>query len=53
MIPLTVPEVRVLLRQLVWHEVPPTDLVLHWSHWRRRHQAQAQRYHYRPRPRAG
>jgi hypothetical protein len=48
-----VPEVRVLLWQLVWHEVPPAALVLHWSRWRRRHQAQAQRCYYRHRPRAG
>jgi len=29
----------VLQWQLVWHEVPPSDLVLHWSRWPRRHQA--------------
>ena len=51
--PLTVPEVRVLLWQIVWHEVPSADLVLHWSHWRPRQQAQAQRCYYRHRARAG
>ena len=30
MIPLTVPEVRVLLWQLVWHEVPHAELVLEY-----------------------
>ena len=54
LIPLTVPEVRVLVWQLVWHEVPPTDFVLNWSRWRRQHQAQAQRCYYpRHRTRAG
>ena len=43
---------RVLLWQLVWHEVPSGDFVVHWSDWRRRHQAQAQRCYYR-RHRAG
>ena len=52
LIPLTVPEVRVLLWHLLWHEVPPISVVLHWSGWRRRQQAQAQRYHYQRRIRA-
>jgi hypothetical protein len=47
LLPLTVPEVRRLLWQLVWAEVPLPDRVLHWSRWRRRHQARARRCHYR------
>ena len=31
LIPLTVLEVRVLLWQLVWHELPPAELVLGWG----------------------
>jgi len=46
LIPLTVPEVRGLLAQLIWHEHPDPAAVLGWSHWRRRHQARARRCHY-------
>lgn len=53
LLPLTVPEVRVLLGQLVWHQVPPAEFVLDWSRWRRRHQATAKRYSYQQRARAG
>ena len=48
-ITLTVPEIRHLLA-IVFH--PPTPSVarlLHWSAWRRRHQATARRCHYRRR----
>ena len=49
LIPLTVPEVRRLLWRLVWRTLPPPELVLAWSRWRRRHQAQARRCHYQRR----
>jgi hypothetical protein len=45
----TVPEVRRLLWRLVWAAVPPVSHTLHWSTWRRRHQARAKRCHYRRR----
>ena len=38
---MTVPEVRRLLKRLVWTESQPPDFILYWSWWRRRHQAQA------------
>jgi hypothetical protein len=41
-----VPEVRRLLWQLWWAPLQPTDYVLGWSLWRRRHQARAKRCHY-------
>lgn len=45
MIPVTVPEVRRLLRLLT---LPPSERTfrLHWSHWRRKRQAEARRSHY-------
>lgn len=49
LLPLTVPEVRRLLRGLVWQSAPPDWALLHWSHWRRRHQMRAKRCHYRRR----
>jgi hypothetical protein len=49
LLPLTVPEVRRLLRGLVWRSAPPEGQMLHWSWWRRRHQARAKRCHYRRR----
>lgn len=49
LLPLTVPEVRRLLRGLVWRSAPPEGRMLHWSQWRRRHQARAKRCHYRRR----
>jgi len=49
LLPLTLPEVRRLLWQLVWAPPPDTAAVVHWSHWRRRHQARAQRCHYHAR----
>ena len=45
LLPLTVPEVRRLLFALVWQLPPSADLVLHWSGWRRRHQARAKQAH--------
>jgi len=47
LLPLTVPEVRRLLWQLVGANPVNPAVVLHWSHWRRRHQARAKRCHYR------
>lgn len=46
LIPLTLPEVRRLIYRVVVRILAPPDAVLHWSHWRRRHQARAQRCHY-------
>lgn len=45
LLPLTVPEVRRLLFALVWHAPPTAQHVLHWSDWRRRHQARAKQAH--------
>ena len=47
---MTVPEVRRLLTRLVWTENQPPGFILHWSWWRRRHQARARRCHYKRRP---
>ena len=41
LIPLTVPEARVLLWQLVWHKLPPAEFVLDWGHWQRPHHSAA------------
>jgi hypothetical protein len=49
LLPLTVPEVRLLLVALVWTTPVELDLVLAWSRWRRRHQARARRAHYQRR----
>ncbi len=49
LIPLTVPEVRRLLERLLWTPTAPAPQVLHWSDWRRRHQARARRRHWRRR----
>ena len=53
LIPLSVPEIRHLLWFLVWQKTVEQSLVLAWSLWRRRHQAQAQFYHYQRRLRSG
>ena len=47
LIPLTVPEVRRLVYRLVVRILAPPEAVLHWSRWRRLHQARAMRSHYR------
>jgi SRSO17 transposase len=47
LLPLTVSEVRRLLVNLIWRVGRPTQQVLDWSLWRRRHQARAKRCHYR------
>jgi hypothetical protein len=49
LLPMTVPEVRRLLRGLVWPSAPPDAVLLHWSRWRRRHQQRAKRCHYQRR----
>jgi hypothetical protein len=41
--------VRRLVYRLVVRILAPPDAVLHWSRWRRRHQARAQRSHYQRR----
>jgi hypothetical protein len=43
MIPLTLPEVRRLLADLIWHQPREVNSVLDWSHWRRHRQARARR----------
>lgn len=53
LIPLTVPEVRRLLCRLVWGLLPAPRFVLHWSVWRRKHQAIAQRCHWQRRAKPG
>ena len=49
LLPLTVPEVRRLLRLLMGPAAPEPRRSLAWSVWRRRHQARAKRCHYRRR----
>jgi SRSO17 transposase len=48
-IPLTMPEIRRLLAVLVLSRHRTTGHILHWSQWRRRHQATARRCHYQRR----
>lgn len=49
LLPLTLPEIRRLLSQLIWQRSYRAEHILHWSYWRRRHQALAQHYHYQRR----
>lgn len=49
LIPLTVPEIRRLFAKLIATTVHTIDHWLHWSTWRRRHQARAKTSHYRRR----
>jgi hypothetical protein len=49
LLPLTVPEVRRLLRLVLSPPEPVYRRALAWSLWRRRHQARAKRCHYRRR----
>lgn len=51
LLPLTVPEVRHLLFALVWQLPPAAAHVLHWSGWRRHHQARAKLAHIKRRQR--
>jgi hypothetical protein len=46
LIPLTLPEVRRLVYRMVLRILAPPEEVLHWSRWRRLHQARARRAHY-------
>jgi hypothetical protein len=46
LIPLTLTEVCRLVYRLVVRVLAPPEVVLHWSHWRRLHQARAMRSHY-------
>jgi len=48
---LTIPEIRHLVTRLAWRLDQDPDQVLHWSRWRRRHQARARRCHYATRER--
>ncbi|GEC05292.1 hypothetical protein SSP24_29470 [Streptomyces spinoverrucosus] len=48
-IALTVPEIRHLLAAVLTPPAMTTARLLHWSAWRRRHQATARRCHYRRR----
>lgn len=49
LLPLTLPEIRRLLWQLIWQRPCGAEQVLQWSYWRRRHQTLAQHYHYQRR----
>ncbi|WP_422931734.1 hypothetical protein [Singulisphaera sp. PoT] len=49
LIPLTVPEVRILLLRVVWGRLEPAERALAWSDWRRAHQQHAKECHYRKR----
>jgi hypothetical protein len=49
LVPLSVPEIRKLLWQIVWEHRWEPRLALHWSFWRRRHQAIARACHYKRR----
>jgi len=49
MIPLTRQEIRRLFTSLAHQTQPRPDRLIHWSQWRRRHQATAQRSHYQRR----
>jgi hypothetical protein len=51
LLPLTVPEVRRLLFALLWQPPPAAAHILHWSAWRRRHQARAKVAHIKRRQR--
>jgi SRSO17 transposase len=51
--PLTVPEVRHLLGQLIWPSPCSAMLVLAWSWWRRCHRSRASYYHTKRRLEAG
>ncbi|WP_077690612.1 IS701 family transposase [Nocardiopsis sinuspersici] len=48
-ITLTVPEIRHLLAAVLTAPAVTAGRLLHWSHWRTRHQATARRSHYRRR----
>ncbi|MBD3881280.1 hypothetical protein IFO70_05890 [Phormidium tenue FACHB-886] len=43
------PEVRRVLWALLWAWTPSLEYILHWSTWRRIHQAVARFHHYKRR----
>jgi hypothetical protein len=43
---LSLSEIRCLIVRLAWTSPHNPTHVLHWSHWRREHQARARRCHY-------
>jgi hypothetical protein len=45
----SVAEVRRFFVTVLWPKVRQLASVLHWSNWRRTHQAQAQVFHYKTR----
>lgn len=49
LIPLTVNEIRRLFTRMIANSIHTLDHWLHWSNWRRRHQARAKTSHYRRR----
>jgi hypothetical protein len=49
LLPLTVPEIRRLLFQLVIRKPVDPSAVIAWSLWRRRHQQRARRSHWKRR----
>jgi len=49
LVELTIAEVRRLVRRLLLERRPSRDAVVHWSTWRRQHQAGARRSHYQQR----
>jgi hypothetical protein len=51
LIPITVPEIRKLLWQLIWRHPMPVIFIISWSLWRRHHQAIARACHYERRNR--
>ena len=53
LLPLTVPEVRHLLGQLLWPPPSSVKLVLAWSCWRRWHRGCASYFHTKRRLQAG
>jgi SRSO17 transposase len=53
LIPLTLPEIRRLFARLITTTIHTIDHWLHWSNWRRRHQARAKTSHYRRRGHTG
>jgi SRSO17 transposase len=50
LIPLTCDEIARLLNRMIAKPIRSLTSVLHWSHWRRRHQHRAKTSHYRRRP---
>jgi hypothetical protein len=49
LVKVSVAEVRRFFVALLWPQVRRLASVLHWSNWRRTHQAQAQFFHYKTR----